>query len=345
MPSQRPRQITMKDVAEAANVSTATVSRVLSGKATVDPDMALRVHQAVEATGYVPNFMGMALRRQVTNTWAIIISNIENPFFTRLVASMEDAAENMGYSVMLCNTNEQVDRENRYIRAVIQRRMSGVAIAAASASRTDLTPLTRAGIPVVLIDRLVHGYDGDSVVVDNELIGRLAAEHLVSQGYRRFASVAGPRDVSSMEHRLLGFRAALEERGIDLEDSMIIQTDLRGDSGEFAITNLLNRPDAPDAIFSGYGVTTAGAYRAIQGRRLSMPQDIGLVGTDDEAWMTLVQPSVSVVRQPVEQLGIAAAQLLNARSASPDSPPQHLVLPPTLVVRESSRGFAGRRHA
>ncbi|WIY83103.1 LacI family DNA-binding transcriptional regulator [Propionimicrobium sp. PCR01-08-3] len=345
MQGKLPRPVTMKDVAAAAQVSSATVSRVLSGKSTVDPEMAKRVHEAVEATGYVPNFMGMALRRQVTNTWAIIVSNIENPFFTRLVASMEEAAEYLGYSVMLCNTNEQVDRENRYINAVIQRRMSGVAIAAASAVRTDLTPLTRAGIPVVLIDRLVQGYDGDSVVVDNALIGRLAAEHFAAQGYRRFGCVAGPRHVSSMAHRLEGFRTALRERGIDLPNAMVSQTDLRGDSGEFSVANMLNQPDAPDAIFSGYGVTTAGAYRAIKGRGLSMPRDIGLVGTDDEAWMTLVQPSVTVIRQPVEQIGIAAAQLLNARSAHPDSPSQHLVLQPTLVERESSRGFANHRTA
>lgn len=343
MANQHLRAVTIHDVARVAKVSSATVSRVVNGKSTVAPELARRVLDAVEVTGYVPNITGRALRRQVSDTWAAIVSNVQNPFFTKVVAAFEDAAMGLGHSVMLCNTNEQLDRENQYIDAVIRRRMSGAVIAVASSSRTDLSPLERAGIPVVLIDRRVRGYEGDSVLVDNVQVGRLAAEHLAAQGYRRFACVGGPPHVTSIEDRVLGFRSALAEHGFSLSDEQVRRTDLRTDNGAMAMRSLLGMDPRPDAVYATHGLTTSGVYRAIQDAGLHMPNDIGLVGTDEEDWMTIVRPPVTIIQQPVQSIGMIAAQQLSARSVGLDAAPQHIVLPPVLVERDSSRGFARRR--
>ncbi len=338
----RVHPVTIHDVAQVAGVSSATVSRVVNGRPTVDETLARRVLDAVAATGYVPNSTGRALRRQVSDTWAAIVSDVQATFFTGLVAAFEEVAARLGYSVMLCNSNEHVDRERRYIEAAVGQRMSGVVIAVASESKSDLSPLFRARVPVVLIDRRLHDHDGDSVLVDNELAGRLAAEHLAAQGYQRIACISGPRDVTSTEDRMRGFRSALVALSRTVRDEHIRRTNLRTDDGEIAIRSLLASSDPPDAVYTTTGVITAGAYRAMQQMGVRMPEDVGLVGNDDDDWTTLVQPSVTVIQQPVQRIGILAAELLNTRLADPDATPHHVTLAPVLVERMSSRGFARR---
>lgn len=333
--------VTVLDVARAADVSSATVSRVLNGKASVDPELARRVTEAVAATGYVLNSTGRALRRQVSDVWAAIVSDLQNPFFTGVVGALEDVAVRQGFSVMLCNSDERLDRERRYVSATIAQRMSGTVIAVASERESDLRPLARAGMPVVLIDRRVHDYAGDSVLVDNRTAGRLAAEHLVAQGFRRVACIAGPADVTTTEDRLCGLRAQLVQSGGGLDERYVRRTDLRTDGGVAAARSLLAMADPPDAVFATNGPLTAGAYRAVQGLGLRMPSDVGLIGVDDDQWTRMVTPQVSVIAQPVQQIGRLAGELLDARSRDPAAPPRHEVLPPTLLERASSTALRG----
>lgn len=328
--------MTIQDVAREAGVSTATVSRVLNGTGSVDPELARRVRDAVATTSYVLNTNGRALRRQVSDVWAAIVSDVQNAFFTTMVSALEGVAVRQGYSVMLCNSDEQTGRERAYIQTAIAQRMAGVVIAAASERSSDLAPLEAARIPTVVVDRRVDSYAGDSIFVDNRLAGRMAAEHLLQGGYTRMACIAGPADVSTTEERLEGFRAALKAAGRPLPANAFQRANLRPEGGEVAMRTLLSSGTPPQAVFVTNGPLTAGAYRAIQGLGLRMPDDIAFVGVDDDFWTRMVTPMVSVIQQPVAQLGALAAELLLSRAQGTDSPPQHLMLQPQLLVRASS---------
>ncbi|MCL2463770.1 MAG: LacI family transcriptional regulator [Micrococcales bacterium] len=334
MPQGRP--VTIQDVARAANVSPATVSRVLNGRSTVDADMAERVRRAAAEAHYVPNSNGRALRRQVSDVWAAIVSDVQNPFFTGMVASLESVAAQRGLSVMLCNTDEQVNREQVYVRTAIAQRMAGVVLAAASAKQSDPTPLVAAGIPVVVVDRRIDGYIGDSVFVDNRLAGRQAADHLLRMGYQHIACIAGPADVSTTEDRLTGFREALARGGHPLGPALVRRTNLRPEGGEVAMRALLASERCPDAVFATNGPVTVGVYRAIQAVGLSMPRDVALVGVDDDQWTRMVVPGVTVVQQPMTEMGALAAELLLSRGSASHSAPQHIVLDPQLLIRATS---------
>jgi LacI family transcriptional regulator len=329
------RPLTIQDVARAAGVSSATVSRVLNGQSSVDQDLAARVRQAVADLHYVPNSNGRALRRQVSDVWAAIVPDVQNPFFTGMVASLESVAAQRGLSVMLCNTDEQVSRERVYIRTAIAQRMAGIIIAAASA-KSDLSPLLTAGVPVVVVDRRVDGYAGDTVFVDNYLAGRQAADHLMRAGYRRIACIAGPSEVSTTEDRLSGFRDALAKGGLPLSSAMIRRANLRPEGGEVAMRALMASAHRPDAVFVTNGPLTAGVYRAIQAEGFAIPHDVGLVGVDDDQWTRMVVPAVSVIRQPVAEMGALAAELLLSRGSAAGSAAQHIVLDPELLIRASS---------
>jgi transcriptional regulator with XRE-family HTH domain len=212
---------TIGDVARAAGVSAATVSRVLNGSATVSSERADRVRQAAEALRYQPSGPARALRRQRTTLWAAIVADIENPFFTSMIRGVEDVALRENHRLVLCNTDEDVDKEAAYVDVAIADRMAGVIIAVASTTRSSLDPLVDAGIPVVAVDRRPQNAAIDSVLVDNRLGARLATEHLLDGGATRVACITGPARLSNAATRLAGYRDALAERGHRVDRTLV----------------------------------------------------------------------------------------------------------------------------
>ncbi|WP_168211872.1 LacI family DNA-binding transcriptional regulator [Ruania zhangjianzhongii] len=330
------RTARITDVAEAAGVSTATVSRVLNGSTSVSPELAERVRQAALATRYIRNPNGRALRRQRSDMWAVIVSDLQNPFFTSLVAAVERVAVGAGYSVMLCNTDEQLERENAYLDAAIAQRMVGVVVSVTSEEESDLARLVRAQVPTVVVDRRVHDFTGDSVLLDNVRAGRLAAEHLLELGHRDVLCLAGPSGVSTTEDRLQGVRDAFADAGIAFDQSRMMRTDLRAADAEGIVAAALTSGPRPDAIFALNGPLTTGAYRAVQTSGLRIPDEISLVGFDDDRWTRMVTPAVTLIAQPVDEMGIRAAERIVARAADPEIEPVHVLLPPRLEVRGST---------
>lgn len=331
-----PAAVRITDVARAAGVSSATVSRVLNGAATVDPELARRVREAAAESGYVPNPNGRALRRQRTDVWAAIVSDLQNPFFTSLVAAVEHVAVRSGHSVMLCNTDEQLTRERGYLSTAIAQRMAGVVVSVTSEQESDLSALLAAGVPTVAVDRRVHDFPGDTILLDNVRAGRMAAQHLLELGHRDIVCLAGPSGVSTTEDRLRGALDALDEAGIPHDDRRMLRSDLKSDEAEGMVRDLIDGDRRPDAIFATNGPVTAGAYRAIQASSLRMPDDISLVGVDDDRWTQMVRPSVTLVAQPVEEMGERAAEQLLVRGMDPDAPALHLLLTPRLIIRKST---------
>jgi LacI family transcriptional regulator len=316
---------TIYDVARRSGVSPATVSRVLSGRRNVDPNLSEKVRAAVAELGYRPNGVARNLRRASTNLWAVVISDIENPFFTSLVRGLEDVAQTEGYHVVLCNSDEDPAKEAAYASAVLTEQMAGVVISPSS-SPDGVMQLHEARTPMVLIDRRVEGVEADTVLVDNEDGAAEGVRHLIEGGHSRIACITGPRRVSTAMDRLAGYRTALRTAGIRYQKDLVRYADFREAGGYAAMESLLELPEPPEALFVANNLMTVGALECLAKRGLRAPDDIAVVGFDDIPWADLVVPSLTTVAQPTYELGRTAALLLKDRIASPGRPPSTVTL-------------------
>lgn len=339
MTDMAPRKaVTMADVARASEVSIATVSRVLNGNPKVAPELVRRVESAVERVNYRPNGAGRALRRQKSDLWAVIVPDIRNPFFIEVIDAFERVADAEGYSVVLCNSQEDLSREKTAIDTVIAHQVSGVLIAAAS-PQTDLGAFESYGIPVVTIDRRVAGFSGDAVTIDNILIGHMAAEHLLEQGCTRPVILSHTVSLSPMRDRERGFRQRMAEAGHPVNDDWVAHLAFH-EGRQCAIADLLRSCDGVDAVFATTNTLTSEAFGAMQDLGMDIGPEVALVGVDDHRWNTMVQPQVTVVDQPGSQLGTWAGELLAARARGQKMTHGRITLDPVLLARASSERSA-----
>ncbi|MGW7529165.1 LacI family DNA-binding transcriptional regulator [Streptomyces sp. NPDC054783] len=337
---------TINDVAEAAGVSPATVSRVLNG-GRVTPERAERVRRAAAELGFAPNRVARSLRMRRSSLVGLIIPDIENPFFTALARGVEDAAQQTSFSVVLCNTDGDLDKERRYLDIAIAERMAGVIVAAASRGRTDVSALQSRGIPVVAVDRRPRGAGVDAVLVDNEEGGAAATAHLLARGYRRIACITGPRGASTAEERLAGHRRALREfladdPGTAAEEANPLRdytrhADFKAEGGHRAMAELLALPQPPDAVFAANNLMAVGALQAVREAGLHPPR-IGVVSFGEVPWAPLVRPGLTTVQVPSYDLGWTAAGLLLDRIAGQERPLRTVVLRSSLQVGQTTAG-------
>lgn len=329
---------TISDVARAAGVSPATVSRVFNG-GRVTAERAQRVREAAQNLGFSPNRVARSLRVQRASVIGLLIPDISNPFFTALARGVEDAAQRTNLSVVLCNTDEDVDKERRYLDVALAEQMAGIVVAAASRRHTDLSALAERGMPVVAVDRRPRAARVDAVMVDNQHGAEEATAHLVEQGYRRIACVTGPVGASTSEDRLAGFRAALRDAGVSDETirAYTRHADFRVEGGCTAMRELLALDTPPDAVFIANNLMTVGALRALHEAGIE-PPGFGVLSFGDVPWASLVRPSLSTVHLPAYDLGEAAASLLQERIAGSVKPLQTVVLRTSLEPRSSTAG-------
>jgi LacI family transcriptional regulator len=327
-------RVTIRDVAAIAEVSPATVSRVLNADERVAPELRERVLAAVERLGYRPNSQARSLRTQATRVIGLIISDIQNPFFTSLVRGVEDVAQASGYSVVLANSDEDLGKEQQYLRVAAAEQMAGVILSPASSSRTRIGELVQEEIPVVTIDRRIAA-DVDSVAVDNVAGARQAVEHLLKTGASRVGVIAGPADVSTSADRIEGYHAALREAGIAVDPALLVRGDFRIDGGRRAAGRLLDLPARPDALFAANNLMLIGTLDAMAERGLSAPADVLLAGFDEMSWAGFAPP-LTLVEQPTYEIGRLATEMLMRRISGDTSAAEHVVLDATLKVRASS---------
>jgi len=325
---------TIQEVARHAGVSTATVSRVLNNHGSVNPDLVRRVRAAVDELAYQRNAVARNLRRNQTSLWAVIVSDVGNPFFTGMVRGVEDVAQQRGCSVVLCNSDESTVKEADYIAVAAAERMAGVVISAASPN-TDVTPLLDLRIPVVAVDRSLPGAAVDTVLVDNRGAAEAATGHLVEMGYQRIACVTGPPQAMTASERLEGYQRALRQQGRDVLPELIRNADFRERGGYDAMRSLL-ADSAPDAVFVTNNLMTVGVLRCLVQHGIRVPRDMGMVGFDEIPCADLIRPSLSTVAQPTYDMGRIAGQMLSAHSAAPNKEPETVVLRTSLNVRASS---------
>ncbi|RKN44023.1 LacI family DNA-binding transcriptional regulator [Streptomyces hoynatensis] len=327
---------TIHDVARLAGVSAATVSRVTNGRGNVAPGLAERVRRAMAELDYRPNAAARKLRRSPGSLWAVVISDIGNAFFTSLVRGIEDVAQERGFSLVLCNSDEDPRKEGQYVTAVLAERMAGV-IMSPCAGSGQAARLVAGGVPVVAIDRRLPGPEAvDTVLVDNEAGARRAVTHLFEAGYRRIACVTGPRGVPTAEQRLAGYLGAMAGHGLTDPGPLVRHADFREGGGYDAMAELLRLRPAPDAVFTANNLMTVGALECLADHGVTVPDRMGVVGFDEIPWATLVRPSLTTVVQPTRELGRTAARLLADRLADPARPATTTVLPTELRLRDSS---------
>ena len=328
--------VTLRDVARRAGVSTSTVSHVLNGTRPVSEELRRRVLDAMHELGYEPNAVARSLKVNRSNTIGLIISDISNPFFTAVVRGVEDVAQARGYTVILCNSDEDVAKETTYLKVLRSKRVDGLILAPAGRPHEYLRNLVKADFPLVFLDRDIEGLGVAAVLLDNEGAARQAVRHLVDLGHRRIGMITGRPSISTTTERLAGYLAALREAGLPVDERLIVSGGSSIEGGRAAANALLDLDPRPTAIFSANNLMTIGALVAIDARGLSIPEDIALVGFDDFPWSGVLRPRLTTVAQPTYELGRMAAEVLLRRLAgSRSEPPERVVLPGKLTVRES----------
>lgn len=326
---------TISDVAIRAGVSTATVSRALNGKSTVDPELAARVLAAAGELGYRPNGPARNLRRQETSVLALIISDVENPFFTAISRGVEDVAHSAGYSVVLCNSDDSPDKEREYVEVALQERVAGVLVS--PTGRGDSADRLRSHhTPVVALDRPLPHFLGDTVLVDNRLAAKQATVHLAEQGYRAIGCVTGPRGVLTADERLAGYRDGLRASQRTSSPALIRRSEFKAAGAKHAAHYLLTQDDPPDALLVANNTMAVGVLETLADLGLRPGRDVGVVAFDDAPWTTLLAPPLTVVAQPAYDMGRIGAQLLLNRIGEDGTEGTTTTLSAQLVIRGSS---------
>lgn len=324
----------IKRVAEAAGVSTATVSRVLANGPHVRPEVRARVLAAVEALDYRPNLVARSLRSQRSSTIGLIVSDIRNPFFTAISRAVEDAAYQAGYTVFLCNTDENPEKEAMYLQLMRDANVAGVIF-----SPTRQTSMVLASMefsfPIVIIDRSVPDAPMDSVLLDNFEAAYQLTQHLIEQGYRRIAGIFGVMSTTGRERRR-GFEEAMREHSIPVIPEMTRFVPARAEDGEEATRQILAQSPRPDALVASNALLAEGALTAIRERGLVIPDDIALAGFDETPWTALVEPPLTLIAQPTDDIGATATDLLLKRLADPTRSIRQVTLKGKLIVRGST---------
>lgn len=318
-----------------------TVSRVINGKRGVRPETRAKVLQAIEELGYTPNSLARSFALQKTKTIGLVITDITNPFFTTIARGVEDTAATHHFSVIFCNTDENPDKEALYLELLAGKRVDGVILAPASRKKHSLKSLLARGIPVVLVDREVEGLkdmDVDVVKGDSVYGAYVLTRHLISLGHRRIGIIVGSRDISTAEDRVRGYRQALEEAKIPVDESLIRFAAYSEESGYREARALLMREDRPSAIFGGNNFIALGAMTAIRELGLRVPEDVALVCFEDIDALAKFHPFLTVVAQPAYSMGVLAAELLIRRIEGRDTIRERraVVLKPELIIRESA---------
>jgi LacI family fructose operon transcriptional repressor len=326
--------LSIKDVADAAGVSTATVSRVLADKPHVRPEIRERVLAVVEELNYRPNRVARSLRVQKSNIIGLIVSDIQNPFFTAVSRAVEDMAHEHELSVFLCNTDEDPKKEKLYLDLMRDENVAGIILSPTRQTADAFAEVANLHLPMVVIDRRVRDIEVDSVVIENVEAAYKIVDHLLNDGHQRIGAMFGIDSTTGWE-RHEGYLRALKEHGVKVLPELIHYVSPREIDGYKKTQELLNLPEPPDAIFTGNALLSAGAFRALRESRLAIPGEIAFAGFDETNWATLVEPPITVIEQPTYEIGQTAMDLLLKRIEEPDRPTREVILKGKLIVRQS----------
>lgn len=329
---------TIRDVARKAGVAPITVSRVINNSGYVSAEKRQRVEAAVAELGYIPNRLASGLRHNQTKTLALLVSDITNPFWTTVARGVEDAARAQGFNVILCNTDESVEKQADYLDLVLQKQVDGILLVPVESECAAITRIQQQNAPVVVLDRQVPGAAVDVVRCASEEGAYQLTHLLLTLGHRHIALLNGSEAVSIAGERAQGYARALAEFDVPPENSTIFYGGFTLDGGLQTAQEALQCVPRPTAFVATNNFIAIGALRTLAQAGINVPEDIAVVGFDDLPAELVVEPFLTVVAQPAYQMGQIATELLLERIGDKQAPDQwqHIVLPTELIVRKSS---------
>jgi LacI family fructose operon transcriptional repressor len=326
--------VSIKDVAEAAGVSTATVSRVLSDKPYVREQVRDHVMAVVKALNYSPNRVARSLRSRSSNIIGLIVSDIGNPFFQQVSRAVEDTANEQGFSVVLCNNDENPKKEEAYLQLLRDENVAGVVLSPTRLAADDFAKFSTYNIPMVVIDRRVSNFQVDNILIDNARSAHSLVSHLIEHGYRRIGGIFGIGSTTGRERRE-GYVQALKDHNIEPLKDLVKFANPREEDGYNTTEKLLQLHEPPDALITSNSLFAAGAIRALQENKVMIPGHIAFASFDETSWSRLVVPALTVIEQPTYEIGRTAAQLLLKRIQDPTRSNREVILKAKLIVRQS----------
>lgn len=331
---------TIHDIAKKLNITASTVSRALNDNPRISEATKKAVQKAAQKLNYHPNQIAAALRNGKSNVIGIIVPTVDRSFFSSVVRGIEEIANQSKYNVMICQSYDDYEKEVATVEALLRSRVDGI-IASFAKQTKDFDHFLRAkerGIPVILFDRSNDELEMSHVVVDDYLGAFKATEHLIQQGCTHIAHFAGAHRISIYRDRLRGYKDALIAHGLPFDESLVVESNLQLEDGRNSMTQLLNRQDIPDGVFSASAFGILGALQILKERNINVPGDIALVGFSNEPYTSFTEPSITTVEQHSLRMGNAAAQIFLEEVIDEDKKfiPQKIVLKPELIIRQSS---------
>ena len=307
--------ITIKDIAKALGLSTSTVSRALRDSYEISLETKKLVLEYAEKNNYHPNPIALSLKERKSRSIGVIVCEIANSYFSQVINGIESIAYNNGYNVMIAQSRESFDREMLNLQYLTSRSIDGLIISVSTETKdfSYLKELHSKGMPIVFFDRIVNEIDTHKVIADNYKGAYDATTHLIKSGYRRIAAVSNPEMLSITIERLAGYKAALAENGIDADDSLIKYCQHGGmifSEVEEVVNELFGLKQIPDAIFATADKLTTNCLRLLKARGISVPADMGLMGFSNTDLTELLDPPLSIIKQPAFEMGEQAAEIL-----------------------------------
>jgi len=326
---------TIKDVAKLAGVHPSTVSRVINDDSRISEKTKIKVVQVIQKLGYSPNAIARGLKTKKTQTIGMLIPDISNPFFADLARGVEDAANENSYNVILCNSDEKLEKERTYLEVLKEKRVDGLILCTAHIRDKSILKLEKKKFPYVLVSRDIAGLDKNCIIVNDIVGGAMATEYLIKLGHRKIAHITGSYKVRSAINRLEGYKIALEKNHIKYKEALVEEGDFKIMGGFQAMEKLLKLPELPTAIFAANDLLAMGAIQAIQKKKYHIPNDFCIIGFDDIKLASFIYPALTTIRQPMLEMGKKAVKTLLSIIRGGKFNQKKIVLQPKLIVRES----------
>ncbi|KJD37233.1 LacI family transcriptional regulator [Tamlana sedimentorum] len=332
---------TIHDIAKALNIDSSTVSRALNNSPRVTLKTKTKILEKAQELGYKRNVLASNLRKNVTNTLGVIVPRISRYFFSSAIQGIEETAYLAGYNVIICQSLEQLEREQSIVNGLVEKRVDGmlISISMETLNYQHLDIVKNNGIPLVFFDRHCNVEGNSNVLIDDFKGGFDATEHLIFQGNKDIVHFSGPNELEIYKNRLAGYKAALKKHNLPFKKDNIIVTRLMEEDGFKSMQSILNKNDKVDAVFSANDMAAIGAIKCIKECQLKIPEDIAIVGFSNEPISTVIEPALSTIDQSGMQIGKTAAKLILSYIENKQIPEtgETIVLKANLIERNSSK--------
>lgn len=330
--------VQLKDIAKHLNVSVSAVSKTINGTGRVGKETRERILKAIEELGYQPNEVARSFKRKSTNSLGIIVSDLSNGFYSKVIKGIEKVASLNDHHVIVCNSDEDVGKEEEYVKLLLQNRVSGLVIATVGGDPEIFKPYIRSGIPFVFIDNAPQSWEEFNLVtIDNFQASYDLTRHMLDRGHRELAMITGPLNQSTARERKLGFERCLADHGVELKEEWIGSGEFKSATGYAIMSDWLKREGRPTALIAASDFLLYGAIRAMYENGLRIPQDMAVACFDADDETGMIRPRITSVVQPAYEIGAAAAEIImRSKQGGGRQTAERIVLQPSVHLNESS---------